>query len=276
MSRKRKSKSVYAEISQNIESAIELSGLSQKEFGEKAGIPYSTLRSYVSGERCPRYEIAQKIADLTGVDVIEFLSSEEKKKVNGDKTVAFYRDYTEIVAYLRSIGFDFIVGTNKNAEVVCRLADYDREKQNNEIVDKIINMSSEEFKKNFMVLENSEIVNELNDAPLPASEMNIDEWLSMKDEIEKAVKDIVIKHLNSIEMKRKDFIAVAHFLTESSEYLNNGEFSFFKFCSNLIREKYGEKDFEKYEKQIKKIMMAHQRLKSHIDIMNEILGNYLP
>lgn len=208
MSKRKTSDLELTEISQKLKKALKNSHLSQNELAEKAAIPIGTLRSYLSGNRCPSYDNAVKIAESLGVGVGAFLSSEQKKHENKSKSDTFLQKNGVYVSLLRSLNFRCDVVYNDNLGIKCNIStknisvDDDRYRylrhkyesclNNPECTDDEITAIYEEYYDYIHAHTNSMIM-----------DADSEEWQKLKKEISSAVKEIVNKHIDAAAAERK-------------------------------------------------------------------------
>jgi transcriptional regulator with XRE-family HTH domain len=110
------------EISKKLNKALKNSHLSISDLANKTKIPIATLRSYLSGSRCPSYENAVKISECFGVGVGAFLSSEQKKRENKSASAIFLQKNNAYVSLIRSLGFSFDTFLDANLEINCSIS----------------------------------------------------------------------------------------------------------------------------------------------------------
>jgi transcriptional regulator with XRE-family HTH domain len=199
------------EISEKIKKALKNSHISHNELAEKTKIPIGTLRSYLSGNRCPSYNNAVKIAECLGVGVGAFLSSEQKKHENKSKSDTFLRKNGVYVSLLRSLNYRCDVVHDDGLGIKCNistkhLAAADDERYG-EIVRRVRKyeagllpeLTEDEIKKlyddyyDFPMIHNNGVILDLD----------TDEWENLRKEIAAAVKEIVNKHIDAAVNERK-------------------------------------------------------------------------
>lgn len=61
-----------------------MSGKHRKEIASALGVPYSTLTDWVNGNKYPRIDNIEKIADYFGVSKSDVIEDFEKKKKDND------------------------------------------------------------------------------------------------------------------------------------------------------------------------------------------------
>ena len=76
----------------NLKTARERKGLSQKEVAEKIGVAKSTYSLYESGNREPNVQTIKKISDVLSVSVDTLLGLDDEQPIN---TIAAHFDGTE-------------------------------------------------------------------------------------------------------------------------------------------------------------------------------------
>lgn len=211
MSKRKTSDLELTEISQKLKKALKNSHLSQNELAEKTNIPIGTLRSYLSGNRCPSYDNAVKIAESLGVGVGAFLSSEQKKHENKSKSDTFLRKNGVYVSLLRSLNFRCDVVYNDNLGIKCNIStknisvDDDRYRylrnrvwkyescmDDSKYTDDEITAIYEEYYEYIHAHTNSMIM-----------DADSEEWQKLKKEISSAVKEIVNKHIDAAVAERE-------------------------------------------------------------------------
>jgi transcriptional regulator with XRE-family HTH domain len=109
-------------ITEKLKKALENSHLSISDLANETKIPIATLRSYMSGSRCPSYENAVKISECFGVGVGAFLSSEQKKQLNKSKGEIFMMKNSSYVALIRSLGYDVDTFLDGELNINCRIS----------------------------------------------------------------------------------------------------------------------------------------------------------
>lgn len=76
-----------------LQRAISLAGLTQKQLAEKAGITEAAVSHYLKGDRTPRAAVASKMAEVLGCS-LEYLLGAERNKCN----IVDFEDLMKIVA----------------------------------------------------------------------------------------------------------------------------------------------------------------------------------
>jgi len=67
-----------SEFKDQLQRAISLAGLTQKQLAEKAGITEAAVSHYLKGDRTPRAAVVSKLADVLGCS-LEFLLGAKKE-----------------------------------------------------------------------------------------------------------------------------------------------------------------------------------------------------
>lgn len=102
-----------AVLAKNLKTFIERSGKDRKIIAKELGFPYSTLTDWVNGNKYPRINNIEKIAEYFGVSKSDLIEDFEDMKKDNDRLVA-------IIVKLR---------TNKElVDVVERLVSLDKAK----------------------------------------------------------------------------------------------------------------------------------------------------
>ena len=211
MSKQKTSDLELKEISQKLKKALKYSHLSQRELAEKTNIPIGTLRSYLSGNRCPRYENAVKLAEKLGVHEGAFLSSEQKKRENKSESDTFLRKNGAYVSLLRSLNFRCDVIYNKNLGLKCRVARKtmhldDHYKQITKMVyeyeaGKHPELTNDEINKLYDEYYSYPMQHELENSM--TFDLETEEWENFRKEISNVVKGMVNNRIDAAVAERE-------------------------------------------------------------------------
>lgn len=211
MSKHRTNDLELTEISQRLKKALKNSHLSQNELAEKTGIPIGTLRSYLSGNRCPSYDNAVKIAESLGVGVGAFLSSEQKKHENKSKSDTFLRKNGVYVSLLRSLNYRCDVVYDDALGIKCNISTKHLAAADDERYKEIMRRVRK-FEAGLLPELSEDEINKLYDDyyefPIIYDrgmilDLDTDKWENLRKEIAAAVKEIVNKHIDAAVNERK-------------------------------------------------------------------------
>lgn len=75
-------KEVFA---RNLKKYMKMSGKDRKEVGKALGLPYSTLTDWMNGNKYPRINNIEKLAEYFGISKSDLIEDFEDKKKDNDK-----------------------------------------------------------------------------------------------------------------------------------------------------------------------------------------------
>ena len=216
MSKPKTSDLEKTEIKEKLQKALKNSHLSQMELAKRTKIPIGTIRAYLSGSRCPRYENAVIIAEKLGVGVGAFLTSEQKKHENKSESDTFLRKNSAYVALLRSLNYRCDVVYDDTLGIKCSVSAKSLPVSANRNYREIVSQVKEYESGRLPDLTNNEITKLYDDYysfPIIHQngmilDLNTEQWENFRREISSAVKEIVNKHIDAAvkerEMQKKE------------------------------------------------------------------------
>lgn len=196
------------EIAKNIRKSLKNSHISKAKLIELTGIPKDTIDSYLKGRRCPSLEKAKLIAEKTGSNYMEFLSTEQRKREKTEKRGTFIEKNKVYVSLIRSAGFRFDVVSDNELELKCNISSRTMHPYNDAHA-KILQTLREYRSGLRPELSDDDYMNlheqEIWFAELATAKMFLDSesWDGLKKEILGSVKGIVQKHIDAAVEKQK-------------------------------------------------------------------------
>lgn len=202
-----------SEITKNIKKALKNSHITRNKLIELTGISENTIDSYFKGRRCPSLENAKIIAEKTGSNYMEFLSTEQRKREKTEKRGTFIEKNKVYVSLLRSAGFRFEVISDDELEMKCNISSRTMRPYNDAHAE--ILQTMREYRSGLRPeLSDDDYMNlheqEIYFAELATAQMFLDSesWAGLKKEILGSVKGIVQKHIDAAvkerEMQKKE------------------------------------------------------------------------
>jgi transcriptional regulator with XRE-family HTH domain len=210
MGRQKKDKEITRVIGLGLDRAIKEKGLKKRDIAEKIGCSPVTISNYISGKREIDDETAEKLSKIIGIPVSELLTPAQLNNQKMGKIKQFRDENGIFEKFLRELGFDFFVGTDKSFNLTCGINKHRPHTYDDEFIKVLtaINdynagnsagISDDEYKE---LLQRERQFHKDN---YPTLKLTETEWDGLRNEISQAVTDIVKKRIENVSIDRHEF-----------------------------------------------------------------------
>ncbi len=224
MSRPKRNYAIAIVIGQKMQNAIENANLSRKSVCEYANISSQTLGNYLHGKRCPGYDVALKIAEITGTNVLDYLTPSEKERLKSQKIETVYTQNDVFVSFLDSIGCHVAIELQKNNNDLANIYHmrdfteddlkkyYESENRLNEyitngdgyqLLNLVSGINTQEIDDRIKQTYNFTI--QMQKKMESAATLNERQWNELKTEISQTIKNLVERRMKEININRNEF-----------------------------------------------------------------------
>lgn len=216
MGRRKKNYAMLEAVGNRLKEAMENRGLGVSEVAKMINTSDQAIYYYLNGKREINLENAAALARILDVPVSDLLTPMQKYEQNKEKNSTVTNIDGIFVEFLKLLDFDFFVDTDRDLKVRCHVGKKRRkvlaETEVNDIL-KALNDYHKGNKNGISETEFKELNTKFNQylgSIPPILTLNSEEWESMKDDIKEAVKGVVTKHIEKIELNRSRFNTLLH------------------------------------------------------------------